>query len=256
MDKKLEGSVAIVTGGARGIGRETALVFAEQGARVAIIDIDDKGLEGVHGEMERLGGKVLVSKGDVTRSQEVRDFVSLVLERFGKIDVLVNNAAYVRYAPFLEYEEAEWEKVIAVCLKGYFLFSQAVAREMVKNRRGKIISMASVGGEVGFPGGCAYGPSKAGVIGLTKVMSVELAPFGIRVNAIAPGPIETEGFLETFNEASKQARIDRIPCGRLGRPRDVANAALFLASDDSNYVTGHVLHVDGGFLTAGVAKKG
>lgn len=158
----------------------------------------------------------------------------------------------MKYAPFLEFDEDDWDRVIAVDLKGYFLFSQAAAREMMKKRRGKIINMASVGGEVGFSGACAYASAKAGVTGLTRVMAVELAQYGINVNALSPGPTETKALASSFNDMDKQARIKRIPLGRLGSTGDVARAALFLASENSVFVKGHVLHVDGGFLAAGM----
>jgi len=252
---RLQGEVAIVTGGARGIGREIVLTFVEEGAAVATADINEKDLERTNQEMKDRGKNGIVSRVDISKSQEIKSFVDLVIEKFGKIDILVNNAAYLKYAPFLEFEEDEWDRLVNVDLKGYFLFSQAVAREMIKKRKGKIISMASVGGEVGFPGSCAYASSKAGVIGLTKVMAVELAPYGINVNAISPGPTESAALLSTFDETERKARIDRIPYGRLGRTEDIAKAAVFLASDDSSYITGHVLHVDGGFLAAGMISS-
>jgi 3-oxoacyl-[acyl-carrier protein] reductase len=249
---RLEGCAAIVTGGARGIGREIALTFVEEGASIAIVDINEKDLEHTYQEIKDRGGTGIMSRVDIARSKEIKRFVELVMEQYGKIDILVNNAAYLKYAPFLDFEEDEWDRLIEVDLKGYFLFSQAVAREMVKKHRGKIISMASIGGEIGFSGSCAYASAKAGVIGLTKVMAVELAPYGISANAISPGPTESAALLSTFDEGSKKARIDRIPCGRLGSTKDIARAAIFLASDDSSYITGHVLHVDGGFLAAGI----
>jgi 3-oxoacyl-[acyl-carrier protein] reductase len=142
--------------------------------------------------------------------------------------------------------------VIAVDLKGYFLFGQAAAREMIRNRGGRIVNIASVGAEVGFAGACAYASAKAGVIGLTRVMAVELARYGITVNALSPGPTQTKALASSFDEHGTQARIERIPLGRLGSTADVARAALFLASDDAAFVTGHVLHVDGGFLATGM----
>lgn len=252
---KLEGKVAIVTGAARGIGREIALTFAKEGANVAIADIDMEALRGVSREIKSFGKSVIEAKVDISISVEVARLRDLVIQRFGKMDILVNNAAYIRYGKFLEFEENEWDRVIEVGLKGYFLCSQVAAREMVKNRKGKIISMASVAGEVGFQRGCAYCSAKGGVIALTKVMALELAPYGINVNAIAPGPTDTGGLRSLLSKEDMEERINRIPLRRFGMPDDIAKAALFLASEDSNYITGHILDVDGGFIAAGIIGK-
>jgi 3-oxoacyl-[acyl-carrier protein] reductase len=249
---ELDGKVVIVTGGANGIGREIALAFAREAAVVVAVDIDKDGVDGLIAEVKSRGGSGFAVRADVTERREVESVVRDAIQGFGKIDVLVNNAGFLKYGPFLEFSEDDWDRLIAVDLKGYFLFGQAVAREMVEKHGGKIINIASVGGEIGFPGACAYAAAKAGVIGLTRVMAVELAPYGINVNALSPGPTETRAMMAHMDRKRRQARIKRIPWGRLGSAEDVAKAALFLASDSSLFITGHVLHVDGGFLAAGM----
>jgi NAD(P)-dependent dehydrogenase (short-subunit alcohol dehydrogenase family) len=252
---ELEGNVAIVTGGAGAIGREIVLRFVENGVTIVAVDVNEDGLERVLMEVKARGGSGLIARADVTERQEIESAVSLAIKNFGKIDILVNNAGYLKYAPFLEFKEDDWDRLIAVDLKGYFLFGQAVAREMVKKHYGKVINIASVGGEVGFRGACAYASAKAGVIGLTRVMALELAPHGINVNALSPGPTETKALTSSFDQKDQQARINHIPLGRLGSTEDVARAALFLASGNSAFITGHVLYVDGGFLAAGMNTK-
>jgi len=252
---KLSNKVAIITGGVRGIGRETALLFAQEGASLAIVDVNEEGLNRISGELKEVGAKAIVSRVDISKRAEVENFVNLVVEKMGSIDILVNNAAYVYANTLLEFDEDEWDRVMAVGLKGYFLCSQAVAREMIKKGRGKIISMASIGGMIAMPTGCAYTACKAGVIGLTKSMAMELGPLGINVNAISPGPTATELLLSNITEEGKQARLNRIPLGRLGKPEEIAKAALFLASEDSDFMAGHVLTVDGGLTSVAMVIK-
>jgi len=247
----LAGKIAVITGAARGIGKETALTFSQQGASLALADINEEGLSLVAQEIAALGGEVLAERVDVSQSAEVKRFVDLVLEKYGALDILVNSAVYLRYEKFLQFEEHEWDRVMAVSLKGCFLCGQAAAREMIKRHGGKIINMASIAGEVAFPKAVAYGSSKAGVIGLTRVMALELAEYGINVNAIAPGPTDTELLRSILDEQGEKERTSQIPLSRFGTTRDMANAALFLACDESAYITGHVLHVDGGFLASG-----
>jgi NAD(P)-dependent dehydrogenase (short-subunit alcohol dehydrogenase family) len=252
MSGALEGRLAIVTGGARGIGREIAVTLARAGAHLALADILPDDLEGASREIEGLGCRVLAERVDVSRSAEVRGFVSRAADAFGRVDVLVNNAAYIHYAPFLEFEEAEWDRVMAVSLKGYFLCGQAAAREMARARRGVIINIASIAGEVGVPMGSAYCTAKGGVIALTRLMAAELAVHRIRVNAIAPGVVDTENVRRVVGDDGMKIREALVPLGRLGRTADVAKAALFLASDDAEFISGHILHVDGGFMATAV----
>ncbi len=248
----LEGRLAIVTGGARGIGREIAVTFARAGAELAIADILPEDLEGISREVEGLGQRVLAEKVDVSRSGEVSDFVSRVADEFGRIDVLVNNAAYIHYAGFLDFEEAEWDKVMDVSLKGYFLCGQAAARQMVNAGKGTIINIASIAGEVGVPMGAAYCTAKGGVISLTKLMATELAAHRIRVNAIAPGVVDTENVRRVVGDDGMKIRESLVPLGRLGTTVDIAKTALFLASDDAEFISGHIMHVDGGFMATAV----
>ena len=252
---ELEGKVAIVTGGAGAIGRKIVLKFVENGVTVVAVDINEEGLERIMVEMGSRGGTGIVTRANVTDRKEVEKTIALTMKKFGKVDILVNNAGYLKYAPFLEFEEDDWDRLIAVDLKGYFLSGQVVAQEMVKKKCGKIINIASVGGEVGFPGACAYASAKAGVIALTKVMALELAPHGINVNALSPGPTETKALSSSFDQKAKQERINHIPLGRLASTEDIARAIVFLASGNSDFITGHVLHVDGGFLAAGMSGK-
>jgi NAD(P)-dependent dehydrogenase (short-subunit alcohol dehydrogenase family) len=252
MSGALEGRLAVVTGGARGIGREIAVTFARAGADLAIADILPEDLERASREIEGFGRRALADKVDVSRAGEVAAFVSRVAGEFGRIDILVNNAAYIHYAGFLDFEEAEWDRVMAVSLKGYFLCGQAAAREMVKARRGVIINIASIAGEVGVPMGSAYCTAKGGVIALTRLMAAELAAHRIRVNAIAPGVVDTENVRRVVGDDGMKIREALVPLGRLGRTADVAKAALFLASDDADFISGHILHVDGGFMATAV----
>jgi len=252
MSGALKGRLAIVTGGARGIGYEIASTFARAGADLAIADILPAALERASRDIEGLGRRVLADKVDVSQASEVRAFVSRVADEFGRIDILVNNAAYIHYAGFLDFEEAEWDRVMAVSLKGYFLCGQVVAREMVKAGRGNIINIASIAGEVGVPMGAAYCTAKGGVIALTKLMATELAAHRIRVNAISPGVVDTENVRRVVGDEGMKIREALVPLGRLGRPEDVARTALFLASDDADFVSGHILNVDGGFMATAV----
>ena len=253
---ELERKVAIVTGGAGAIGRQIILRFAEEGMFVVAVDIDNNGLERFSAELKSQNLSILALKANVTDRKDIANVVNRVMETYGKIDILVNNAGYLKYASFLEFDENDWDNIIAVDLKGYFIVGQLVAREMVKKHYGKIVNVSSIGAEIGFPGACAYASAKAGVLGLTKVMALELAPFGIHVNAVSPGPTKTDALNSTIPIEQKKARINRIPFGRLGSTEDIARAVLFLSSENASFITGHVLHVDGGFLSAGAHIRG
>ena len=243
---RLQGKVAIITGAARGIGRETALLFAAEGAKVVICDLLDEGEE-VAEEIRSRGGEAIFYKLDVTDRDAVKRMVDAVVERYGRIDILVNNAGITRDAQFLKMTEEDWDKVIAVNLKGVFNVTQAVAPVMVAQGKGKIVNAASVVALYGNFGQTNYVASKAGVIGMTKVWARELGRKGINVNAVAPGFIQTEMTAKVPEKILQMVR-ERTPLGRLGAPRDVAYAYLFLASEESDYVNGAVLSVDGGLV--------
>lgn len=243
---RLQGKVAIITGAARGIGRETALLFAAEGAKVVICDLLDEGEE-VAEEIRSRGGEAIFYKLDVTDRDAVKRMVDAVVERYGRIDILINNAGITRDAQFLKMTEEDWDKVIAVNLKGVFNVTQAVAPVMVAQGKGKIVNAASVVALYGNFGQTNYVASKAGVIGMTKVWARELGRKGINVNAVAPGFIQTE-MTAKVPEKILQMMRERTPLGRLGAPRDVAYAYLFLASEESDYVNGAVLSVDGGLV--------
>ncbi|MEW6443087.1 MAG: glucose 1-dehydrogenase [bacterium] len=255
MSSPLDNRVAIVTGGARGIGREIALTFARAGCDLAVADLLAGELAELTREIQSLGRRMLARRVDVSRSADVAAFVADADQTFGRIDILVNNAAYIHYGPFLEFPEDEWDKVMAASLKGVFLVGQAAARVMVRQRQGSIVNIASIAGEVGVPMGSAYCTAKGGVIALTRVMATELAARGVRVNAIAPYVTDTENVRRLVGEEGMKLREAMVPLGRLATTGDIARAVLFLASDASAYVTGHVLNVDGGFMAAAVAVR-
>jgi len=238
---------ALVTGGAQGIGREIALLFAREGADLALLDCDAEALEKTRLEAEALGRRALAFAVDVSSAAAAQEAVNKIIDSMGKIDILVNNAGITRDNFLLRMSEADWDAVIAVNLKGTFNMTRAVARAMLKKRAGRIINIASVIGLVGNAGQANYAASKAGVIGLTKSVAKELASRGITANAIAPGFIETS-MTGVLSEEVKQKILGGIPLGRYGTPADVANAALFLASGLSSYVTGQTIVVDGGMV--------
>ncbi|MBI4597799.1 MAG: 3-oxoacyl-[acyl-carrier-protein] reductase [Candidatus Omnitrophica bacterium] len=241
----LNTQVAIVTGGARGIGREIALVLAGQGADVALFDVHAEQLEATTAELRGLGRRAEGFVVDVTNGAAVDEGVGKVLDKLGRIDILINNAGITKDGLLIRMDDAQWDRVLNINLKGTFLCTRAVAKHMLKQRRGRIVSIASVVGIFGNPGQANYAASKAGIIGFTKAVAKELASRGITCNAIAPGFIKTE-MTEALPEDAKQRLMSAIPLGTLGQPQDVAQAALFLVSDAARYITGHVLVVDGG----------
>ncbi len=242
---QLKDQVALITGGARGIGREIALVLAREGADIALFDVNPQQLEVTVGELRGLGRRAEGLTVDVTDGVQVEDGVGKVLDKLGRIDILINNAGITKDGLLIRMDDAQWDRVLKINLRGTFLCTRAVAKHMLKQRRGRIVSIASIVGLIGNPGQANYAASKAGVIGLTKSVAKELASRSITCNAIAPGFIKTE-MTEALPEQAKQRLQEAIPMGSLGEPRDVANAALFLVSDAARYITGHVLVVDGG----------
>jgi 3-oxoacyl-[acyl-carrier protein] reductase len=242
---KLAGKVALVTGGAQGIGRAIAFLLARNGADMAVSDINLEKAQDTAKEIEEAGRRAMAIRVDVANSEEVERMVQTILERFGHIDILVNNAGIARDRLILRMTEEDWDAVLNVNLKGTFNCTKAVVKHMSRQRSGKIVSIASVVGEMGNAGQANYSASKAGVIGFTKTIAREFAQRGINANAIAPGYIETS-MTDVLPEKSKEELKRLIPLDRLGRPEDVAEAVLFLVSETSSYITGEVLNVNGG----------
>jgi 3-oxoacyl-[acyl-carrier protein] reductase len=242
---KLKGRVALVTGAAQGIGKAVALLLALNGADVVVSDINLEKAEETAKEIQAIGRKAMAIKVDVANSDQVERMVETILQQFGQIDILINNAGITRDKLILRMTEEEWDAVLNINLKGTFNCTKAVVRYMSKQRWGKIVSIASVVGEMGNAGQANYAASKAGVIGFTKTIAREFAQRGINVNAIAPGYIETP-MTEALPEKAKEELKRMIPMERLGKPEDVAEAVLFLVSEASSYITGQVLNVNGG----------
>lgn len=242
---QLKDQVAIVTGGARGIGREIALLLAQQGADIALFDVNPDQLKQTAEELKGLGRRAEGFTVDVTDGEQVDSGVAKVLDRLGRIDILINNAGITKDGLLIRMGDAQWDRVLDVNLRGTFLCTRAAAKVMLKQRRGRIVSIASIVGLIGNPGQANYAASKAGIIGMTKAVAKELASRSVTVNAIAPGFIKTE-MTKALPEAAKKRLQEAIPMGSLGEPKDVAAAVLFLVSDAARYITGQVLVVDGG----------
>jgi 3-oxoacyl-[acyl-carrier protein] reductase len=232
----------IVTGSARGIGRSIAEAFAQQGANIVISDLDQALVEKVAGEISE---KSIGIQANVLNQNEVSTLFEKTAERFGRVDIVVNNAGITRDTLMIRMDEKDWDMVLDINLKGAFLVTKAAAKVMMKQRYGRIINISSVVGLVGNAGQANYSASKAGLIGLTMSAAKELCSRGITVNAVAPGFIETE-MTERISEAARQAFMDRVLIPRAGLPADISAAVLFLASEEASYITGQVLAVDGG----------
>ena len=250
---KLKDKVAIVTGAASsmGMGRAFALAFAREGADVVVCDIKHEGVNERAREIEQLGRKALALKTDVSKSSDVSHLIETTVKTFGKIDILVNNAGMREEPakPIQDITEEEWDAIHGVNLKGMFLCIKYTVPHMIKQKYGKIINIASIFGQVAFPHYGAYCAAKGGVINLTRTLALELAPHKINVNAIGPGVIETELSKTTLEDPEVMKIIlPLIPFGRVGQPEDIAAVAVFLASDESEYVNGHTIFSDGGWL--------
>jgi 3-oxoacyl-[acyl-carrier protein] reductase len=244
---KFQGKVSIVTGGGAGIGEAIALAFAREGAHVAIWDLDGNRAEKVSSTIQEMGHKSIAIQMSVANAREVNASVQRVLREYGRIDILINNAGICQVVPSLEeIKEEDWDRVLAVNLKGVFLCSKAVMGVMKKQKAGKIINMGSLAGKVGgIATGAHYAASKAAVMCLTKSLAKELGPYGVHVNAIAPGVIETD-MTQMITGGDWRAYLSTIPLGRIGVVDEVAKVALFLASDEASYLTGEIIDVNGG----------
>jgi len=245
---RFQEKVAVVTGAARGIGRAIALAFVREGANVALTDIDGAVLGELCGEIGKGGGRAVPLACDVSKSADVNKAAAEVQRIFGRIDILVNNAGIIRRGTIETVTEEDWDRVIAVNLKGAFNFCKAVVEPMKKQGGGKIVNVSSIAGKLGdITSAPGYGPSKAAVDALTKTLARQLARYGILVNGVAPHAIATEMSAQ-WPEEKRREVIAGIPLGRLGKPEDVAEAVLFLASDAASFITGEILDVNGGAL--------
>jgi len=245
----LKDKVALVTGASQGIGRDTALALAEAGARVAVAARNEEKLVALVKDIVAEGGEASAVKMDVADADQVKAGFKAVLEKFGRLDILVNNAAITRDGLALRMKAEDWDAVIRTNLTGAHLCTQQALSTMMRARAGRIINISSVVAEMGNPGQANYVAAKAGVIGLTKAIAMEIASRNITVNAVAPGFIETP-MTDVLSAEVKESLKTRIPLGRMGCPRDVAAAIVFLASDEAGYITGHVLDVNGGMYLA------
>ncbi len=247
---RFAGQSAIVTGGGRGMGRAIAIGLAREGASVVIAEVDDQPALEVREEIANAGGRAITVHADISRVDDVRNLFKETVAAFGGLDILVNNAGIGIPKPLVDYTEADWERQLDVNLKGMFFATQGAARLMIPKRRGKIVNFASTAAFVSSSTPeTAYDISKGGVRQLTVSVAAELAPYNINVNAVAPGTIMTELTLKVLDTEEKMARASaKIPLGRLGTPEDMVGPVLFLCSSDADYVTGHVLVVDGGWL--------
>ena len=244
----LKDRVTVITGGARGIGKAIALKLAQEGSDIVIGDVNQEAMQEAALEIEKTGRRVLTRKVDVTNLADVQSFFQKALDKFGKINILINNAGITRDGLLVRMSEADWDAVLNANLKGAFNCTKVVAKSMMKQRSGKIVNIASIIGIIGNAGQANYAASKGGVIAFTKSIAKELASRNINVNAIAPGFIKTQ-MTDKLSDDVKNAIIKQVPLGKWGTPEDVANVALFLVSEISSYITGQVVQVDGGMVT-------
>jgi len=253
----LKNKVAIVTGSGQGIGKAIALELAKEGAKIVVSDINQESIDSTVEEIKKLGVDVMGVKTDVSNSADVEKMVKETIDKFKTIDILVNNAGIYPFKPFTDLTEEDWDKVLNINLKGIFNCTKNVTKKMMSQKSGSIVNISSidgavVGGVVGFTGVVHYAASKGGVLGFTRSAALELSHYGIRVNAVAPGAIETptvKGVMEKIPGAKEAMDkvIQMIPMKRLGKPEDIAKTVAFLASDDSCYITGQLIVADGGY---------
>jgi 2-dehydro-3-deoxy-D-gluconate 5-dehydrogenase len=250
---ELNGKIAVVTGARRGMGRTHCIALADAGARVVVVDINKKDCEKVVEEIRERGGDALAIECDISKKEEVDKMISATKEAYDGIDILVNNAGVVDFKNFFELAEEDWERVININLKGYFLCTQAATEVMKENGGGSVINIGSIAmGQtgIGFPNTVPYVASKGGIAGLTEALALDLGQYNIRVNLIAPGVIDTAMIDDVKNdETTMKAITQRLPLKRVGKPEEISSAVLFLASDASSYITGAMLNIDGGWLT-------
>lgn len=244
---RLENKVAIITGAGSGIGRETSIVFAREGAKVVVTDVDEKGGKETVEEILAAGGEAFFSRLDVSSRQQTRQVVEETIEKYGRVDVLINNAGIIQDALVTKMTEDQWDKVIEINLKGVFNCIQAVVETMIKQESGVIINASSIVGLFGNIGQTNYAATKAGLIGMTKALAKELGRKGIRVNAVAPGFILTP-MTSDLPEKILEMMKEKTPLRKLGEAKDVAYAYMYLASDEARYINGAVLSVDGGLV--------
>ena len=247
----LQGQSAVVTGGGRGIGKAIALRFAREGADIVVVDLNREAAEGTAGEVRALGLRALVKVVDVSESDAVEIAMAGVVEEFARLDILVNNAGVEKRAPFLEITRDDWQRQLDVNLSGTFYCAQAAARQMAKRGYGRIVNLSSVAGLIGPIDLAAYGAAKAGIVGLTRAAALDLADYGITVNAIAPGPVETELMLGAWTADALRERPQHGAIARFGTVDEIAHTALFLAAPESGFITGVTISVDGGAAAAG-----
>jgi 3-oxoacyl-[acyl-carrier protein] reductase len=245
--ESLQGHVALVTGASQGIGRACALALAKAGATVALAARNEEKLKEVAAEIESAGGKAIAFRLDVSSEEAIKSTVKEIAAQLGKVDILVNNAGVTRDGLLMRMKRTDWDDVLATNLSAPFLLTQAVIGGMMKQRWGRIINITSIVGQVGGAGQANYASSKAGLIGFTLSVAREIASRNITVNAVAPGYIAT-AMTDALTEEQKKAITEQIPLGRQGTDADIANAVLFLASNEAGYITGHVLDVNGGML--------
>ena len=255
MSRQLDEQVAIVTGGARGIGRAIAERFAEAGARVCVADRDGASADRVAETLSATGAHAIGVAVDISDRAQIDQMMDVVAERLGPLDVMVNNAAHARYDFAVDLDDDGWDYTLGVTLTGTFTCAQRAARRMIAEGGGRIVNITSMAAHVALARTVAYASSKAAVEAMTRVMAIELAEYGVQVNAIAPGPVDTEFSREVVSEEGRRQRLSRLPAGRFGTPADVAAAALFLASPDAEWITGAVLAVDGGYTIAGAIES-
>ncbi|WP_272030013.1 SDR family NAD(P)-dependent oxidoreductase [Oceanobacillus kimchii] len=240
---KLQDKVAVITGGVSGIGAATAKLFASEGAKLVLVDMNEEKGASIEAELKSQGSEAIFVKADVTSEEEVKNIYTTALDTFGKVDILFNNAGIGAVKPTEELTYAEWRKTVEVDLDGVFLVAQAAIKEFLKAGSGVIVNTASMYGWVGSPGSAAYNAAKAGVVNLTRSLGLEYAARNIRVNALCPGFIDTA----ILGDSDREALTTSTPMNRLGKPEEMAKAVLFMASDDSSFMTGNSLVIDGGY---------